>query len=70
MARHMKNAVRSKVNVYDDDHRQMHTVSKDRPDSPRKIDAAPAAVISWEARQDAIAAGVKPRRSYRAGGFN
>jgi hypothetical protein len=70
MARHMKNAVRSKVNVYDDDHRQMHTVSKDRPDSPRKIDAAPAAVISWEARQDAIAAGAKPRRSYRAGGFN
>lgn len=69
-ARHVKNAVRSKVNVYDDDHRQMHTVSKDRPDSPRKIDAAPAAVISWEARGDAIAAGAKPKRTYRARGWN
>jgi DNA-binding CsgD family transcriptional regulator len=30
---------------------------KERPDSPKKIDAAMAAVLSWEARNDAIAAG-------------
>ena len=35
----------------------MHTLSKDAFASPRKIDAAMAAVLSWEARSDAIAAG-------------
>lgn len=59
-ATHVANAVRRKVNVYDDDHRQMYTLSKDRPDSHRKIDAAMAAVLSWEARGDAIAADAKP----------
>ena len=33
-------------------------IRKDRPDSPHKIDLAMAAVLSWEARTDAIAAGV------------
>jgi hypothetical protein len=56
LARHIKNAVRRKVNVYDDEHRQMWTIAKDRPDSPRKIDAAMAGILSWEARGDAIAA--------------
>jgi hypothetical protein len=68
--RHLKNAVRSPVNVYDDDHHQMHTISKDRPDSPRKIDGAAAAVLSWEARGDCIAAGIIGGRSGRAGGLN
>lgn len=58
-ARHVKNAKREKLKVYDDKHRQMHTIAKDRPDSPRKIDLAAAAVISWEARGDAIAAGAE-----------
>lgn len=53
--RHLKNAVRHKLNVLDDEDRQMHTISKDRPKSPNKIDAAMAAVLSWEARGDAIA---------------
>lgn len=57
--RHVKNATRQKVNVYDDEHRQLFTISKDRPGSPRKIDAAMAAVLSWEARSDAIAEGAK-----------
>jgi hypothetical protein len=47
---------KQKLNVYDEEHRQMHTISKDRPDSPRKMDLAMAAVLSWEARSDAIAA--------------
>lgn len=54
---HIANAVRRKVNVYDDDHRQLYTISKDRPGSPRKMDAAMAAVLSWEARGDARAEG-------------
>lgn len=33
-------------------------VYKERPDSPRKIDAAMAAILAWEARGDAIAKGL------------
>jgi hypothetical protein len=60
---HIKNAVRRKQNVYDEDHRPMHTISKDRPNSPRKIDGAMAGAVSWECRGDAIAANAQPRRS-------
>lgn len=62
-ARHVANARRRKVPVYDEDHRQMWTITKDRPGSPRKIDASMAGCLSWEARSDAIAAGAtRPRR--------
>jgi hypothetical protein len=54
---HIRNSRKRKVNVFDERHQQMHTIAKDRHDSPRKIDAAMAAVLSWEARGDAIAAG-------------
>lgn len=65
-SRHVKNAKKRKVNVYDEERRQLHTISKDRPDSPRKIDGAMAGVLSWEARGDAIAAGaLKPKPSAR-----
>lgn len=33
-------------------------IAKDHPDSPRKIDAAVAAVLAWQARLDALAKGV------------
>lgn len=36
----------------------MHTLGKDSWRSPRKIDGAMAAVLAWEARQDAIKTGV------------
>jgi hypothetical protein len=68
--RHLKQARKQKINVYDDDHRQMFTLSKDRPDSPRKIDAAMAAVLSWEARGDCVAAGATEARVYRTAGFS
>lgn len=55
--RHIKQAVRQPLRVYDDEHRPMHSLQKDSPNSPRKTDAAMAAVLSWEARTDAIAAG-------------
>lgn len=67
---HIANAVRHKLNVRDDEHHQMHTLDKDRPNSPRKIDAAMAAVLSWEARSDAVAAGADKKPVYRGGGSN
>lgn len=33
-------------------------IAKEHPDSPRKIDAAVAAVLAWQARLDAVGAGV------------
>jgi hypothetical protein len=57
LARHVRNARRRKLTVLDDRERPMHTLSKDSHRSPRKIDAAMAAVLSWEARGDCIAAG-------------
>lgn len=38
----------------------MHTLSKDSVRSPRKIDAAMAALVSWKARSDAVELGVVP----------
>jgi hypothetical protein len=60
--KHVKNAVRRKQNVYDDEHRPMYTIAKDRQDSPNKIDGAMAAALSWEARGDAIAADAQGTR--------
>jgi hypothetical protein len=33
-------------------------IYKERPDSPHKIDATMAAILSWEARSDALTSGV------------
>lgn len=63
-SQHIRNARRQKVNVYDDRGRQMHILSKDRPDSPRRKDVADAAVLSFEARGDAIADGVEPMEPF------
>ena len=57
MAEHVRNSRKRMLTVLDDEQRQMHTISKDTIRSPRKIDAAMAGVLSWEARGDAIAAG-------------
>lgn len=67
--RHIRNAVRMKLNVYDDEHRQMFSLQKDRPNSPRKMDAAMGGVLSWEARCDAIAAGATKAPRYRTAAF-
>lgn len=68
-ARHLGSARKQLLNVFDDDHRQLWKLSKDRPGSPRKIDAAMAAVLSWEARSDCVAAGELEPVVYRARGF-
>jgi hypothetical protein len=56
--RHIGNAQRRMLTVLDDRERPMHTLAKDASRSPRKIDAAMAAVLSWKARGDALQAGV------------
>lgn len=57
LGRHIANACRHDLPQLDEDGRHMWLIRKERSDSPRKIDAAMAAVLSWEARRDAIASG-------------
>lgn len=64
LTRHIGNAVRYILRLRDEEGVPMWWLTKERPDSPHKIDAAMAAVLSWEARGDAIAEGVgKPKPS-------
>lgn len=59
LTHHIGNARRRDVpGMVADDGKPFWLIQKERPDSPLKIDAAMAAVLSWEARTDAIAAGV------------
>lgn len=46
------------LNAREDMRRSGLHIRKEYPKSPKKIDAAMAAVLAWECRQDAIAAGV------------
>lgn len=39
-------------------------IGKDNPDSPRKIDAAVAAVLAWQARLDAVAKGIGSQQTF------
>lgn len=64
-ATHIANAKRWRTNVKDDEGNPMHVIGKDRRDSPRKMDAAVASVLSWEARGDAIAAGATAQKRSR-----
>lgn len=61
--RHVSNARRKMLPATDDDGRQLFTLTKDRPGSPNKIDAAMAGMISAEARRDCIAKGMLNKRS-------
>lgn len=63
LTRHMLNARRRTG-------RSGITISKEFPGSSRKIDAAMAAVLAYEARADAVAQGfARPRRKRQAHGF-
>lgn len=71
LTQHVGNARRHEERSRDSDGRALWTIRKDGRDSPRKIDAAMAACLSWEARSDAIAAGAnKQRRKTRVYGFS
>lgn len=57
-ARHVGNCQRMILNLWDDQHRErLWVVQKERSDSPKKIDVCVAAILSWEARRDALADG-------------
>ncbi len=58
LARHIGNACRRQLTLRDEKGEHLWTIYKERPDSPHKIDGAMACVLAWEARRDAIAAGV------------
>lgn len=58
-ARHIGNAVRKRLNMVDERGERLWVIYKDRPDSLNKIDAAMAGILSWQARSDALALGVK-----------
>lgn len=60
LSTHMRNAVRRHVNARDEKGRPLWTLSKPAPG--RKIDAAMALVLAWEARTDAIAAGATVKK--------
>ncbi len=55
--RHISNAHRKDLPQRDEEGNPLWNIRKERHDSPNKIDVAMAAVLSWEARTDAIAAG-------------
>lgn len=64
LARHVANAYRKLLLSRDSEGKPLWVIQKERSDSPLKIDAAVAAVLSWQARRDALAAGVgKKKRS-------
>jgi phage terminase large subunit-like protein len=56
-AAHIASAVKREVNLRDEDGERLYTISKEHKGSPRKIDIAMAAVLSWGARAEALAAG-------------
>ncbi len=58
LTRHLGNAYKQDTQMKDEDGKPLWLIQKERADSPHKIDLAMASVLSWEARNDAIAAGV------------
>src|SRR5690554_532707 len=58
LARHIANAHRHNLPQRDEKGQRLWVIRKERHDSPDKIDLAMSAVLSWEARTDAIKAGV------------
>lgn len=58
VARHLGNSRKQELPQRDEQGKALWLIRKERPDSPQKIDLAMASILSWEARTDAIAAGV------------
>jgi len=60
----IQNAYRQEQYFVDDNGEKMWTIRKERQDSPLKIDAAMAGMLSWEARSAAVAAGMLDKSEY------
>jgi phage terminase large subunit-like protein len=63
LARHIGNAVRRVLRLRDEEGKPLFTIYKESSDSPHKIDGAMAAILSWEARGDALAAGIGVKKT-------
>lgn len=59
LARHVGNAHKLELRSLDEDRKPQWVIVKERKDSPSKIDAAVAAILSWQARTDALAVGAE-----------
>jgi phage terminase large subunit-like protein len=59
--RHIGNAHRLEVSAEDESGQKLYAIQKERSDSLNKIDGAVASVLSWEARRDALKAGIGKR---------
>lgn len=57
LSSHIANSRRLYTNLVDEKGARLWILRKERPDSPHKIDGAMGAVLSWAARNDALAAG-------------
>jgi hypothetical protein len=68
---HVGNAVRFDTGYKDETGIPLWIAVKPEPNSTQKIDSVPAAVLSWEARNDAIGAGALEDRPsvYESRGF-
>lgn len=55
LTRHISNSYKTELNQKDETGKAMWLIHKERSDSPFKIDLAMCAVLSWQARLDAIA---------------
>lgn len=58
LTRHIANAQRLDLAQRDDQGKPLWLIQKERHDSPFKIDLAMAAVLSWQARMDAVSEGL------------
>jgi hypothetical protein len=56
--RHVGNSFKRPLPMRTEDGRPLWVIQKERKESPNKIDIAMAGILSWQARCDAIAAGV------------
>jgi hypothetical protein len=56
-AAHIANAHKKPISRKDDEGKPLWSIQKERHDSPKKIDAGMAGVLSWEARGDAVSEG-------------
>lgn len=68
-AEHIANAVKREVNLKDEDGELLYNIAKEHKGSERKMDIAMAAVLSWGARDEALAAGVGEASVYTTRGI-
>jgi phage terminase large subunit-like protein len=62
---HIGNCCRLNTGLVDEEEKPLWILRKERPDSPNKIDLPMAGILSWEARNDAIADGAQTAGAWR-----